>query len=291
MGQSGYLAVAALLGIVVLGAVALPKGRAGAGPDKAEERMDLAAKRVAERRVLVIAHRGDSASHPENTLPAFASAVKVGVDFVELDYYHSADGVPVVLHDKTLDRTTDAVTKWGQKKINIESKSAADLAKLDAGSWYDKKFAGTKLPTLAASLDTIHTGSMCLIERKGGDAATLIKLLRERRELGQVVVQAFDWKYLADCHKLEPKLPLGALGSKELTAEKLDEIVACGARVVGWKGEDLRKKDIEAIHARGLKAWAYTINEEAMARKLIGWGLDGLITDVPGRMKPVVDGR
>lgn len=291
MGQSGYLAVAALLGMAVLGAIAMPRGRErGASAANEEVGMSVAASRLAERRVLVIAHRGDSATHPENTLPSFASAVKVGVDFVELDYYHSADGVPVVIHDKTLDRTTDAIAKWGKKKIDVTSKTAADLATLDAGIWKDRQFAGTKLPTLAQSLDTIHAGSMCLIERKGGDAATLVKLLRQRRELGQVVVQAFDWKFLADCHEQEKTLSLGALGSKELTAEKLLEIVASGAKVVGWKGEDLRKRDILAIHARGLKAWAYTINDEALARKLIGWGLDGVITDMPGKLKKVVGG-
>lgn len=257
--------------------------------DGSEKTIDAAA-RVAARRTLVIAHRGDSKVAPENTLAAFESAVRVGVDFVKLDYHHSSDGVTIVIHDDTLDRTTDAVRLWGGEKLPVAARSAAELARLDAGSWFDPKleFAGEKLPTLAASLDVILPATFCLVERKAGDAATLVKLLRERRAIPRVVVQAFDWKFLAECHKLEPKLVLGALGSKELRPAQLDEIVAAGASAVGWKGDDLRQRDIEAIHARGLKVWVYTVNEPEHVRKLLAVRVDGIITDVPATIKAVL---
>jgi glycerophosphoryl diester phosphodiesterase len=243
---------------------------------------------VNENRVLVIAHRGDSKAAPENTLPAFESAVKVGVDFIELDYHHSADGVPVVLHDATLDRTTTAVKLWGGEKIPVASRTAAELTGLDAGAWFGPKFAGTKLPTLDESLDTILAGGFCMVERKAGDAATLVKMLREKKALDRVVVQAFDWKFIADCHRIEPKLVLGGLGSKEFSAEKLDEIAKAGARIVGWKGEDLREADVAAIHTRGLRVWTFTIDDPALAQKLLSWGVDGLISNVPAKIKEVV---
>ena len=83
----------------------------------AAERVDQtpAEKLTTARRVLIIAHRGDSKAAPENTLPAFRSALRAGADLVELDYYHSSDGVPVVFHDRELDRTTDAVRRWGRR--------------------------------------------------------------------------------------------------------------------------------------------------------------------------------
>lgn len=243
---------------------------------------------VNENRVLVIAHRGDSKAAPENTLPAFESAIKVGVDFIELDYHHSSDGVPVVLHDATLDRTTTAVRLWGGEKIPVASRTAAELARLDAGAWFGPKFAGTKLPTLDESLDRILAGTFCMVERKSGDAATLVKMLREKKALNRVVVQAFDWKFIADCHRIEPTLVLGGLGSKEFTAAKLDEIVKTGAKIVGWKGEDLREADVAAIHARGLKVWTFTIDDPALAQKLLTWGVDGLISNVPAKVKSVV---
>jgi glycerophosphoryl diester phosphodiesterase len=276
--------------LLALAVILLAFGSVTAAPPIAGEK-STAATRVAERRTLVIAHRGDSKAAPENTLAAFESAVRVGVDFVELDYHHSSDGVPIVIHDETLDRTTDAVKRWGGEKLPVVARSAAELVWLDAGTWFDAKFARQTLPTLDKSLDTILPSTFCLVERKAGDAATLVKMLREKRAMSRVVVQAFDWKFLADCHKLEPKLVLGALGSKELRAAQLDEIVAAGATAVGWKGDDLRQRDVDAVHARGLKAWAYTINEPEKVRKLLAWGVDGIITDVPVTVKPMLEQR
>lgn len=84
-------------------------------------------------RPLVISHRGFSQRAPENTLPAFRLAKAAGADLIELDYHHSKDGVPVVIHDAELDRTTDAVARWGRQQIPVASKSAAELRTLDAG--------------------------------------------------------------------------------------------------------------------------------------------------------------
>lgn len=175
-------------------------------------RLSAAQAKVSRPGVLVIAHRGDSRVAPENTLPAFASAVKAGADLVELDYLHSADGIPVVMHDSELDRTTNACQVFGGTKIPLARKTLAELGQLDAGSWFDARFQGTRLPRLDESLDTIQNGSMTLIERKEGDAATCVKLLEDKKLLDQVVVQAFDWNYLKDCHALAPGVVLGALG-------------------------------------------------------------------------------
>ena len=129
---------------------------------------------IAAPRLLMIAHRGDSRRAPENTLPAFASAVRAAADLVELDYHHTADGIPVVVHDEHLDRTTNAVTVFGSKKIAVASRRWAVLGSLDAGTWFRPEFAGTRLPTLEAALDVIQRGSTTLIERKSGDATTCV---------------------------------------------------------------------------------------------------------------------
>src|ERR1051325_550817 len=179
--------------------------------------MVTARELIASGRVLVIAHRGNSVAAPENTLPAFAAAVELGADLVELDYRHSADGVPVVFHDEQLDRATDAARRWGRAKTRIDEKSAAELSELDAGSWDGPEFAGTRIPTLAEALDVIGRGSAPLLERKTGDAATLVELLTRKAMLESVVVQAFDWSFLAECRRLAPALALGALGERELS--------------------------------------------------------------------------
>jgi glycerophosphoryl diester phosphodiesterase len=247
-----------------------------------------AASRVAGPGVLVIAHRGDSKVAPENTLPAFRSAIQAAADLVELDYHHSADNVPVVIHDKDLDRTTNSVALWSQTKIKVADKKLADLNMLDAGSWFLPKFAGTRLPTLDESLDAIQAGSMTLVERKAGDAESCVALLTRKNLLDRVVVQAFDWKFLARCHALAPKLVLGALGDKEFAPEKLDEIAATGATVVGWEDKYSSAASIAAIHARGWKAWVWTVDDPQRARQLVQAGVDAIITNTPAAIREAI---
>lgn len=262
------------------------------GADDGEVRSPSPAERLVEAdRVLVIAHRGDSKAYPENTLPAFESAVRIGADLVELDYVHTSDGVPVVIHDATLDRTTNAVELWGGKRIRVDSKTLADLGPLDAGAWFRPEFAGTRLPTLEAALDAIQAGSTTLIERKEGDAKTCVELLERKGLVGEVVVQAFDWNFLADCRKLRPDVVLGALGQGKLPPERLDAIEKCGATIVGWHFLSLRKEQIDAVHERGLKAWAWTVDDPKAALQLVEWGVDGIITNVPSLMKDVLERR
>jgi len=243
---------------------------------------------VTASRILVIAHRGDSAIAPENTLPAFASAVRVGADLVELDYHHTADGVPVVLHDPTLDRTTDADELWNTTQVSVVGRTLDQVRALDAGRWKDARYTGVTVPTLNDSIDVIQAGSTTLIERKAGDAATCVELLRKKQLVGQVVVQAFDWKYLTDCHRLEPGLTLAALGNGEVTSERLDEVQQTGARVAAWNHKNLDPAAIEAIHGRGLRAWCFTVDSSERAQDLVEAGIDAIITNVPAQIQQVV---
>jgi glycerophosphoryl diester phosphodiesterase len=244
-------------------------------------------------RPLVIAHRGYSAIAPENTLSAFERALAAGADLVELDYHHSKDGALVVLHDFTLDRTTDATNRWGGHGLKVAERPLAELRQLHAGLWFKPPHHGATLPTLDEALDVIQRGGMTLIERKAGDAAACVKLLRERNLINRVVVQAFDWDYLRDFRRLEPQQVLGALGppstrrgkkleemEKFLSPVWLDEIKSFGAQAVVWN-KQVDAAAVKAAHERGLKVWIYTINDEATARGLLSLGVDGIITDNP----------
>lgn len=262
----------------------------------AQEMKAPAVALVQSSRPLIIAHRGYSAAAPENTLPSFQLALLAGADFVELDTHHTRDGVPIVIHDGTLDRTTDATNRWGGKKLPVETRTAADLQTLDAGKWFDAQFAGTKLPLLTKALDTIQGGGgMTLIERKEGDAATMARLLTERKLVNRVVVQSFDWQFLREFHQLCPDQVLGALGvpkcfadgrkppsnDKKLSAAWLDELAKTGAKLAVWNKE-VTKEAVALAHQRGLKVWVYTIDEPKLADDLLDMGVDGLITNNPG---------
>jgi len=240
------------------------------------------------KRPLVIAHRGDSAAAPENTLPAFAQALTTGADLVELDYHHSRDGVPVVMHDHTLDRTTDAVTRWGRKEVRVDATDVADLQTLDAGAWFGPAFAGARVPLLTEALATIQRGSVTLIERKAGDAATCAGLLRERGLINYVVVQSFDWDFLRALHALVPEQALGALGptgpEKALSPAHAEAVVELGAKIIVWS-ENITPEGIRAAHAGGLKVWIYTIDDPEKARALVALGVDGIITNRPALIR------
>ena len=243
-----------------------------------------ARKLISAPGVLIIAHRGNSSVAPENTLPAFAKALEAKSDLVELDYHHSADGVPVVIHDDNLDRTTDAQSLLGKDKLLIADMPLTELARLDAGLWFGDEFKGTKLPTLIESLAAIQTGSTTLIERKAGDAATLVKLLEKERLTDRVVVQSFDWEFVKQCRKLAPTMTLCTLSGKAANDEQIKAAAATGADVIVWNHEKLRAPQIELIHSLGKKAWVYTIDDRDRAAQFMAAGIDGVITNRPAAM-------
>ena len=255
------------------------------------EQKSPAEELISSNRTLVIAHRGYCQVAPENTLPAFDLAMIAGADLVELDYHHSSDNKLVVIHDAELDRTTDATNRSGQTHIRVDGKTSAQIQTLDAGQWFDKRFAGTKVPLLPEALDFIQRSNVTLIERKAGPAMDCVKLLREKGLINRVVVQAFDWEYLRSFHEAEPRQVLGALGPpkflvggikpnlpKELSAQWLDELVKCGAKIAVWN-QQVSKEAIKLAHERGLKVWVYTINDPELANSLLDMGVDGIITN------------
>ena len=253
--------------------------------------MSNAEKLLALKRPLVIGHRGYSHLAPENTLPSFKLAKAAGADLVELDYYHTKDGKMIVIHDATLDRTTDATNRWGGAKVRVESKTLAELQTLEAGNWFKPPYPGTHLPTLVEAIDEIQFGGgVTLIERKEGDAASCVALLKEKGLVNALIVQAFDWSYLSNFHALCPEQVLGALGppkikgrtlteaEKKMSPTWIDEAKKCGARVVVWNKE-VAKETVTYAHQQGLEVWVYTIDDPAVATELLNLGVDGIITN------------
>jgi glycerophosphoryl diester phosphodiesterase len=248
-------------------------------------------------RPLVIGHRGCRAVAPENTIPSFNLALTAGADLVELDYHHTKDGVPVVIHDFTLDRTTDAKRLWGGSGWKVADRTIGELRVLDAGGWFASHYAGARLPTLMEALEVIQTHGMALIERKGGQPATILRLIHEKGWVNRLIVQSFDWEYLSAFHALEPRQVLGALGpprtladgrktakfSGTLSDRWIDELEKTGARIAVWN-KAVSRKSVRLAHERGFKVWIYTVNDSELANKLLDRGVDGIITDDAARM-------
>ena len=255
--------------------------------------MTSIAERFLERKEpLLIGHRGYSSLAPENTLPSFKLALDAGADLIELDYQHSKDGVPMVIHDAFLDRTTNARKRWKRRRIKVSQRTAAEIQTLDAGSWFDAKFLWGQVPTLIEALDFIcGHGGVPLIEHKSGDANTLVKVLRDRDLINKVVVMSFNWKFLKELHALEPTQILGALGPpvrlshgrrpihpRRQLSSRLNDLAKTGASIAVWNRK-VSKRSVQAAHERGVKVWIYTIDDARIARQLLRRGVDGIITN------------
>lgn len=253
----------------------------------------LAVNLLSTNRPLVIGHRGYCSIAPENTLPSFSLALEAGANLIELDYHHSKDDVPLVIHDDTLDRTTDARKRWRRTRIKVADTTATEIRSLDAGGWFGAKFAGARVPLLTEALDFILTGGgVPLLEHKSGAAATCIRLLSERKLLNKVIVISFDWSHVSEFHEMEPGQLLGALGppdhlsdgkkpsgiSKRLTGGWLDELAKTGAKIVVWN-RLVSSHAIQLAHQRGLKVWIYTVDAPKLALQLLDKGVDGIITN------------
>lgn len=231
---------------------------------------------------VAVAHRGYSNAAPENTLAAIAAAIAVGVAYIEIDTHATRDGVPVIMHDATVDRTSDGSGA-------VAELTAAEVTALDAGSWFSPAFAGQRVPTLGAVLDLIRgSGSRLLMEVKLGQSrdqvAAMLAEIETRSMADEVVVQSFDEQVLRTARELGFDRPLGLLRSwpddDPVTAAKAVDAAAYNPR----EQAVLDRPDLVAsLHDAGIAIMPWTVNDPASWRALAELGVDGIITDRAGQ--------
>ena len=242
---------------------------------------------AAARGPIVVAHRGDSRHHPENTLAAFRAASAAGVAMQEFDVRASRDGELICLHDQCLDRTTDAASVLGPGAL-VERVDLAVLRSLDAGAWLGRPHCGEGLPTLAEALRIMAPPCVPMIEHKAGAATAYVAALRANGRLEQCIVQSFDWAFVAAVANLEPRLAVALLGPtarhQHVNPAVLAAAAACGAGMVHWQADLLTAAEVDAAHAAGLLVCTYTTDHE------LGWfggrglGVDAMCTNDPMAM-------
>lgn len=234
---------------------------------------------------LIIAHRGFSRRHPENTFAAFEAAIAAGADAIELDLTLSADGEFVVIHDETLDRTTDAsglVCDYTREQLQA----------IDAGKGF-----GTLGNTLIPTLDDVltHIAPRCAVnleikplfpieqaEAFQMAMGRLIQQLHESQLLNRVWISSFNFFVLRWLRAQDTKLRLAFLYTRSMT--DLDPVFACqqvGAFACNPNERETTKAFISRLHAAGLQVFPYTVNEPKRMQQLMQWGADGFFTDVP----------
>lgn len=244
-------------------------------------------------RPYVIAHRGTSGRYPENTLVAFEHAVAVGADWIEFDVHTTADGVVIVSHDNTADRCTDGRGSW-------KTKTLAQVKQLDAGSWFDDSFAGTRIPTLEEAFDLLGDGRVRLcIEIKGeetGDylrtAWGTVQVLQKRGLFRQAMVASFNHECLRAVKMWQPLLATSLDPTPQdgtcTPWELCQQALRCSAAMQHCF-ETLTPDLIEEAHGHGFSLWTWTVNDPADMRRMIAIGVDAIMSDYPDVLRAVVD--
>jgi glycerophosphoryl diester phosphodiesterase len=233
---------------------------------------------------LLLGHRGASAYTPENTLVAFRRALELGADGFELDVTLSADGVPVVIHDDTVERTTD-----GQGRV--DRLTLAQLKQLDAGyrAKFGAEFAGEPIPTLAEVLAGLGQRALINVELKKDPspdrklAETVVALIREHGVAERVVVSSFYYDNLRRVKAIAPPLPVGLLYSPDEPLRMLRAWLRPGVHAEAHHPyyRLINMSTLRWYHARGYRVNVWTVNAEADLARLTRLGVDGIITDRP----------
>ena len=250
----------------------------------------------ADYSLIIIGHRGASGHAPEHTFASWDRALEFGVDYIEQDLQMTSDGVLVVMHDPTLDRTTSGAG-------DVSRHTFAEVSQLDAGSWFHERFANERVRSLRQVFERYGTGANYYIETKNPEDAPgmeerLLELITEFKlrngavEKWQVLIQSFSRPSLLKIRELNARLPLIQLIEKEHASHAIQQRLADihGYAVgIGPSRVSVDAALVDAAHAHGLVVHPYTVNEEKEMERMIALGVDGMFTDYPDRLAQLLD--
>ena len=246
--------------------------------------------------MIIIGHRGASGYAPEHTFPSYDLAARIGVDYLEQDLQMTKDGVLVVMHDPTLDRTTNG-------RGDVIAHTLAEIKQLDAGSWFKAEFRDARVPTLREVFERYGQSAKYYIETKNPEEAPGMeeKLLALINEFGlrdgaverwQVLIQSFSRESLLKIKGMDAELPLIQLIEKRYDSAEIRaqlDIIKTYAVGIGPSRTSVDDDLVAAVHDHGLHIHPYTVNDEDEMRRLIELGVDGMFSDFPDRLKALVN--
>ncbi|GHI08538.1 glycerophosphodiester phosphodiesterase [Streptomyces cellostaticus] len=252
----------------------------------------------------VIAHRGASAYAPENTLASIDKAAKLGFSWVENDVQRTKDGELVVIHDGSLERTTNVKELFpGRAPWKVKDFTAAEIARLDAGGWFSPAYAGTRVPTLEQYMRRVERNhEKLLLEIKNpelypGIEQQTLKLLGnqgwlDQKHLGRLIVQSFSADSIRTVHELKPALTTAYLGRPSVTQlhqyARFTDLINPSYGSIS-KGYVCTVHSVEGAHGRPLGVFVWTVNDADTARKVKDYGVDGLITNKPDVVRAALE--
>jgi glycerophosphoryl diester phosphodiesterase len=234
-------------------------------------------------RPLILGHRGASAYAPENTLAAFNLAFELGADGIELDVALTQDNVPIVIHDDTLERTTN-----GSGKVNALDRAA--IAQLDAGAWFDRKFSGERVPTLEQVLCHLKQGLINVEIKYTGVRLdndrleqAVADVILQTHSQARVLVSSFHPIALYRLARQYPQLQRGLLYRHDLPIYLRRAWFRPLVRphALHPNAALITAKYVAWARAKGYRIMAWTVDDPAQARQLASWGVDAIITNKP----------
>lgn len=234
--------------------------------------------------VAIIAHRGFSGVYPENTLLAFRQAIDLGVDAIEFDVKATKDGVICLLHDFTVDRTSDGHGA-------IAEMTWREITALDAGTWKGAKFAGNRIPTFEQALDTIPPAIEINIHALGVDHVThsIVTALQQKGRIENVYL-ATQASQITLARTLCPQLRVCNM-SPQRDPDYLDRSVQVQSDLVQFFAQDLTPGLVERAHAHGIKVNVFYANDVPTTNQFIKWGVDAILTDYPDVLLAALAGQ
>ena len=238
-----------------------------------------------KKKPLIIAHRGLKAKYPENTMAAFKAALDLGVTMIELDVTLTLDREVVVIHDKTLERTSSgsgSVRDWLWE----------DLRKLDAGSWFSPRFNGEKIPSLEEVLSlcagrvqvNVEIKPEAFEEQNPADAIEIkvLDLVETFAMTDSVLISCFEPRVIQRIEAMKRRKPKTAFLSEDpLDNAMVDFMVRHGVSAYNPDHRTLEKNHVETVHNLGIQVFTYTVNTKEDAGRCFAMGVDGIFTDDP----------
>ncbi|MGG4500610.1 glycerophosphodiester phosphodiesterase [Paenibacillus polymyxa] len=239
------------------------------------------------RKVINFAHRGASGVCPENTMAAFRHALELGATGIETDVQRTQDGHLVLIHDESLERTTGC-------PLDVKDITQEELNKLDAGSWFDEKFRGERVPMLDELLELAQSSDTIInLELKNsvhlypGMEEEVIAAVKRFGLEERVILSSFNHESLALCAQIAPEIKTGALYI-EIMVRPSEYATQFGVTALHAYKQVVTPEAVSEALALGVVYHPWTVNEPEEMERLLEAGVNGIITDYPDRLAHIL---
>ena len=226
-----------------------------------------------------IAHRGASGNAPENTIAAFEKALDIGVDAVELDLHGTADGEVVVIHDASLDRTTNHHGRVNQTTLET-------IKRADAGGWFAPEFVGEPVPTLVEALECITKKTIAVLEIKDPlIAEAVVARIRETQTQDLTVIISFHIPVLETVRSLAPRMPTGWLignpNNYAAPVQLCQQLGELGSNLLNVNHQLITAEFAYEVQRRGIALWCWTVDGISRMHEMKAFGVQGITSNHP----------